>query len=197
MLIPEQDKIAALIPTANPSNLGDEFEQAVLIRSGITNDFALKFAELPLRQLRAYASWAEIGWKLFSAPRLPGKKLSDDEILQLFGIELSLHELCYCCERLQEFDFGVLLLAEAFDLSVIDADLLGERSNGLENGHHGWLQRFRDIGGNFFSEVICGAGWQAIAKALDDSADMIDQQGAGANQGIPGADHGQVGLRLG
>lgn len=105
MVFPEQDnidEIAALIPTINPANLGDKFDKAVQIRGEMANEFAVKFAELPLKQLRSYASWAEIGWPLFSAPRLPNRKLSDDEVLQLWGVELSLHELCYCCERLQE-----------------------------------------------------------------------------------------------
>lgn len=105
MNIPEQDKIdkiGELIPAVRPSNLGDLFSDAVQIRSQIHDEFALKFAELPLRQLRSLASRAEIGWQLFLAPKVPDRKLDDIELLQLFGIERGLHELCYCCERLQE-----------------------------------------------------------------------------------------------
>jgi len=58
----------------------------------------------------------------------------------------------------EQFRFRVLALAESFDLSVIGADLLRERSDGLENGDQGWLQRFRDRRCDFGGEVICGAG---------------------------------------
>jgi hypothetical protein len=50
MLFPQQDKvdlIGDLIPTANPTNLGDVFEKSVDIRSTITEDLALRLSELP------------------------------------------------------------------------------------------------------------------------------------------------------
>lgn len=105
MPFPEQDKvdrIGALISTAHPANLGDVFEEAVKIRSTITDDFALRVSELPLGTLRGMAAGAQIGWPLFAKPRMPSKVPTDNEILQLIGVEFALHELCYCCERLQE-----------------------------------------------------------------------------------------------
>jgi hypothetical protein len=48
------------------------------------------------------AARAQIGWPLFANPRLPATIPTDDQVLQLIGVEFALHELCYCCERLQE-----------------------------------------------------------------------------------------------
>ena len=73
----------------------------------------------------------------------------------------------YTADIAEQFRFRVLALAEIFDLSVIGADLLGERSDGLENGHQGWLERFRDRRCDFGREVICGAGWRLKEKALE------------------------------
>lgn len=104
-MFPEQDQveaIGALIATANPSNLGEVFEGAVRIRKTIQNQAALGLSEIPLRTLRAMASRAQIGWPLFAHPVMPSRPLTENEILQLLGVELALHELCYCCERLQE-----------------------------------------------------------------------------------------------
>jgi len=105
MMFPEQDKfksIGALIPTANPSNLGDVFAEAVRIRTEIHDQSTLRLSERPLRDLRGMASRAEIGWALFKNPQMPSKPLGDGEILQLIGVEFALHELCYCCEMLQD-----------------------------------------------------------------------------------------------
>ena len=105
MLFPDQDKvdkISSLVGTANPDNLGDVFGDAIRIRATITNDFALRFSEIPMKTFRAMASRASFDWPLFASPVLPKRQLSDNEILQLIGLEFALHELGYCCERLQE-----------------------------------------------------------------------------------------------
>ena len=47
------------------------------------------------------------------------------------------------------------------------------------------------------SEAIGGAGRQSGARGFDDAAGVVDEQGAGAHQGIPGTQHGQIGLRPG
>lgn len=98
------DKLVSLSRNANPDNLGDTFAQAVKVRSKI-DDLSKEIAEIPLGKLRRLASHAEIGWKLFSAPQLPTHTLSDKETLQIVGVERALHELCYCCERLEEASF--------------------------------------------------------------------------------------------
>ena len=108
MIFPDQDKVDALVELtkiATPDNLGDILEKALEIRQNIGNETALKISELPLSKLRTFASRAEYGWKLFQDPIIPGKSLEDNEILQLTGIEYALHELCYCCERLDEASF--------------------------------------------------------------------------------------------
>jgi len=102
---PDQDKvehIGTLIARAEPSNIGDVFEEAVSTRKQIGNAFALRFAEVPLQVLRGIAARAKIGWPLFANPPRPSAALSDSQTLQLIGVEMALHELCYCCERLQE-----------------------------------------------------------------------------------------------
>lgn len=95
------DRLLELIKTSNPDNLGDVFAQAIEIRTQL-DDVSKRFAEIPLTELRRLASQAEIGWKLFLNPQLPTHTLSDKEIIQLIGVERALHELCYCCERIEE-----------------------------------------------------------------------------------------------
>jgi len=95
------DKLVEFIKITNPDNLGDMFAQAVEIRTQL-EEVSKRFAENPLIKLRRKACHAEIGWKLFSKPQLPTHTLSDKEILQLIGVERALHELCYCCERIEE-----------------------------------------------------------------------------------------------
>lgn len=105
MLFPDQDKvdqIGNLVLVTNPENLGDIFEKAIRIRSTINDEFALKFSEIPMRKLRAMASRTPVGSTLFATPILPTRTLNDNEILRLIGLEFALHELCYCCDRLQE-----------------------------------------------------------------------------------------------
>jgi hypothetical protein len=94
-------KLAELIKISKPDNLGDVFAQAVEIRYEL-DDMSKSLAEIPLTELRKLASQAEIGWKLFLKPHLPTHLLSDIEILQLINVERALHELCYCCERIEE-----------------------------------------------------------------------------------------------
>lgn len=105
MRFPDKDKIdriVALLPTVSPDNFGDVFAKAIQIRKEITDQDALRVAELPLSELRQVAGRAQDGWTLFTDPTLPSKTLRDGETLQLIGLERSLHELCYCCERVQE-----------------------------------------------------------------------------------------------
>jgi len=105
MLFPDQDKvdkISSLVISTNPANLGNIFEEAVRVRASIKDQIALQFSEIPLRRLREMASRALIGWPLFAKPIIPSRTLSDNEILQLIGLEFALHELGYCCDRLQE-----------------------------------------------------------------------------------------------
>jgi len=94
-------KLVELKKSSNSDNLGDVFAQAVEIRTHL-DEVSKIFAELPLTELRRLASHAEIGWKLFSKPCLPTHTLSDKDILKLLGVERALHELCYCCERIEE-----------------------------------------------------------------------------------------------
>jgi hypothetical protein len=105
MLFPDQDKvdeISAIVTSATQNNLGDVFAEAIRIRNKIKDQPALGFSEIPLKQLREMASRAPIGCPLFANPIMPSKALTDNEILQLIGLEMSLHELGYCCDRLQE-----------------------------------------------------------------------------------------------
>ena len=105
MLFPEQDKVdelVELVKSASPDNLGDVFARAVQIRLTISNKQALSISELPMSDLRKLASRAEFDWKLFENPDLPEIPLDNNQILQLVGIEYALHELCYCCQMVDE-----------------------------------------------------------------------------------------------
>lgn len=95
------DRLVELIGSSNPDNLGDVLAQAIEIRTQL-DDVSKRFAEIPLTELRRLASRAEIGWELFSNPQLPTHTLSDKETIQLMGVERALHELCYCCERIEQ-----------------------------------------------------------------------------------------------
>ncbi len=108
MIFPDQDKVDELVELtkiATPDNLGDTFEKALKIRQELNNDVAIKASELPMSNLRTLASRAELCWILFQEPTLPEDTIDDNETLQLIGIEYALHELCYCCERLDEASF--------------------------------------------------------------------------------------------
>lgn len=104
MLFPGQDKvdrISTLVRAVTPDNLGDVFMEVIHIRGKIKDEPALHLSEIPLKQLREMASRAPLGWPLFANPLMPSKTLNDNEILQLIGLEMSLHELGYCCDKLE------------------------------------------------------------------------------------------------
>lgn len=66
-----------------------------------------------------------------------------------------------------------------------------------EHGRQSRLQGLGDVGSNFASEAVCGTRGQTRAKGLDGAAGVVDEQGAGADDGVARSHHGQVYLSLG
>ena len=85
---------------------------------------------------------------------------------------------------MQEFDFRVLLLAQRYDPVVVEADLLGEGCDCVQDRRQGGLKRFRDGWSDFVSEAVSRTRGQTRAGTLDHAACVVDEQGAGAHQGI-------------
>ncbi len=104
MLFPGQDKvdrISTLVRSVTPANLGDIFVEVIRIRRDVKDEPAFHLSEIPLKQLREMAAHAPLGWSLFANPIMPTTNLIDNEVLQLIGLEMSLHELGYCFEKLE------------------------------------------------------------------------------------------------
>ena len=75
-------------------------------------------------------------------------------------------------------------------------DLGGKGGDGLNDGEERGLELGRDGGLDPVVEAIGGAGEQARPRALDGTPDVVDEQGAGPDQAVAGADDRQVGLRF-
>ena len=83
------------------SPLGDTIIAAVKIFDEIEDPEVIHLAELAMIKLRKLAAKAEPTTTLFVDPPKLNRKLTADEFLQLFRIEMAVHELCYACEMVQ------------------------------------------------------------------------------------------------
>ncbi len=88
-------KLKKLCEECSTENIGDKLYEAIGLLSRIDNPNDLELAEIYMNDIRVYATRAEMGWKLFDNPIIPEKELSDEVVMQLFGAERMLHELCY------------------------------------------------------------------------------------------------------
>lgn len=86
-------------------NAGDVLSSVLNIESEIGDPIIRDLAELYISPIRDFVRKAEIGWRLFANPIKTSHLLSDQEATQLIMIVTTLHELCYCVERLDEASF--------------------------------------------------------------------------------------------
>ena len=77
---------------------------------------------------------------------------------------------------MQEFDFRVLLLAQRYDPVVVEADLLGEGGDGIEDRCQSRSKRLGDVRSDFVSEAVSRARGQARAGTLDDAMAFVGEQ---------------------
>jgi len=94
-------------------------------------------------------------------------------------------ERSHAADLLQRAGLGVLRLAEGFDLAVVGSDLLGESGDHFKEREQRGAQGVWDRGLHLLGEAMGRTGRQAITATLHDPADVIDQQGAGADQRVP------------
>lgn len=101
----DSNRMAALLELLEKSSsfpIGDTLNSAIQIFEELEDPVAIHVAEEAMRGLRAIASRAESESKLFSnSPSLP-REITDLEFIQLYRVGMSLHELCYCCEMVQD-----------------------------------------------------------------------------------------------
>ncbi len=95
------DQLGVLLQGASTTPIGDTLEKAIAVYEDIEGDPPRALAELALRDLRTVAVRSTEKDLLFSAPPKLPRKLSDIEVLQLFRIAGTIHELCYACEMVQ------------------------------------------------------------------------------------------------
>jgi hypothetical protein len=96
--------ILFLALSATPDTVGDIYVQALDEQKQISNA-SQKEAEYYIAQIRGLARQAEIGWRIFSSPPTPSRKLSEEEQIQLITLIATLHSFCYGAERLDEASF--------------------------------------------------------------------------------------------
>lgn len=82
--------------------MGDLLAEALALSSAIKEETGKELAGIFLSQLRTFARHAEIGWQLFSSVPETSHRLSDEEAIQLFLIEQTLHEFCYGIETVND-----------------------------------------------------------------------------------------------
>ena len=94
--------LAKLLENAPASPIGDILLEAIGVYEEIEDPFPRHLAEEAMRGLRSIASRANENSLLFQDPPKLPRELSDIEFLQLYRIEMTIHELCYCCEMVQD-----------------------------------------------------------------------------------------------
>ena len=115
-----------------------------------------RFCNSQLRVLIAglVTFWHETECRAYLAAFLEAARLFEGED------EAQGSEWAYAADFSEQFCFRVLILAELFNLSVVFTDLLGEGSDGVEDGEKSRLQGFWNIEPDFVSEAVCGARGQ-------------------------------------
>ncbi len=94
--------IVSLLQNASSSPIGDTLVQANQNFEQIEDQIPRNLAEPAMRIIRSMAARAQPTDPLFrDPPKLP-RPLTDVELLQLLGISGAVHELCYCCEMVQQ-----------------------------------------------------------------------------------------------
>ena len=84
-------------------------------------------------------------------------------------------ERAHTADRTEQPGLRVAFAAKLFVRLVIGLDLLGEGSDGLEDRVQSRSQGRGDVGGNFASEAVGGAGGQARSGGFDDVAGMVNE----------------------
>jgi hypothetical protein len=82
---------------------------------------------------------------------------------------------------------GITLAAEDLDLLAATADLLIEGSNALQDRPQGCLERVWDGRGHLGGETMRGARGKMGTSSPGGSPEVVDQQSAGTDEGVPGA----------
>jgi hypothetical protein len=96
------EALGKLLESSSSSPIGDTLLAAIRIYEDIKDPIVRKIAEEAMRGIRVFAARAVPTDVCFlEPPKLP-RPLSDIEYLQLVRIEMTVHELCYCCEMLQD-----------------------------------------------------------------------------------------------
>lgn len=108
MLTPEErddarlGQLAELLEQLSSSPIGDSLTAALDIYEQIETPAVRHLAEEGMLTFRAIASRVKSGDLLFRDPPKLARKLTDIEFLQLARIDVSVVELCYCCEMIQK-----------------------------------------------------------------------------------------------
>jgi len=95
------EQLGTLLEQSRTTPIGDSLAAAIAIFEQIEDPMVRRIAEEAMRGLRAIASRAQPGDLLFHNPPKLARDLTDMEFLQLARIDVSVHELCYCCEMIQ------------------------------------------------------------------------------------------------
>jgi hypothetical protein len=95
------ESLGSILERAPTSPIGDILIEANNVFEQFENPLHKGVAEEAMKGIRSIAARAQPNDLLFSTqPTLP-RKLSDIELLQLLAISGAVHELCYCCEMVQ------------------------------------------------------------------------------------------------
>jgi len=95
-------QFAELLEQLPSSPIGDLLAAALVIYEQIEVPAVRHLAEDGMVALRAIASRAKSGDVLFGDPPNLARELTDLEFLQLARIDVSIVEMCYCCEMIQK-----------------------------------------------------------------------------------------------
>jgi hypothetical protein len=95
------ESLVDLLEKSSSLPIGDAFNAAIQIFEELEDPVAIHFAEEAMRGLRSVASRAPYDSQLFSNPPTLPREITDLEFIQLDRVGMSLHELCYCCEMVQ------------------------------------------------------------------------------------------------
>ena len=94
-----------------------------------------------------------------SRVRVLGKRCGSSRV-RVYG------KRAHAADIAEQFRFRLLIFAKAFDLSVIGVDLLGERSDGLENGSQSWLSGSGMSDATFLAKVFAEQDGGSRVKTL-------------------------------
>jgi len=95
------EALASVLERAAASPIGDILIEANRVFEEIENTLYRFVAEEAMKGIRSMAARAQPNDLLFAAPPVLPRKLSDIELLQVLAISGAVHELCYCCEMVQ------------------------------------------------------------------------------------------------